>query len=141
VEGEAPPPPARPHTSKLASSALGGVGAFLVMLAVPLGITVISGLVGGRMETILAPVFSGPQAILFCGLGLALLGIGVWGLLTAYTHAVGEVPLGGNLLLIGVVALVAGALFLLLGMGSVMIVAAAGGGLMLAAGAVDLGSV
>ena len=126
------------RSTQILVGALGGIGGLLLLLAVPIGVTVLAGLGGKTTETILAPLFRDTRAIGFCFLALALTGIGAWGLYTAYQHAVGNIPYGGTLVTIGLVALVvSGLLVLLLGL-SATLIGAAGGGLVLVAGALDL---
>src|SRR3972149_2430343 len=84
---------------------------------------------GGKTPApILAPLFRDPRAIGFCLLALALTGIGAWGLYTAYQHAVGNIPYGGTLVTIGLVALVVSGLLVLLLWLSATLIGAAGGG-------------
>jgi len=126
------------RSTQILVGAMAGLGGLLLLVAVPLGVVLLSGLSGNTTETILAPLFRDTRAIGFCLLGLALSGVGAWGMYVAYQHAVGNIPFGGTLVAIGLVALVvSGLLVLLLGLYATL-VGAAGGGLVLVAGALDL---
>jgi len=129
--------PRRLRSPKLLVGVLGSFGGLLLVLAIPIGITAVAGLVGLRAEAVLAPIFQGYQAVAFCFLAMALFGVGFWGLIVGYQHAAGDIPLGGTLLTVAICGLVICALLILLRMLFVTAVGGVGGVLLLLAWYLD----
>lgn len=125
------------HSSKLLVGALAAFGGVILVLAVPLGAVLSASLSGIAVESRFASLFSSYRAIPFCFLAVAITAAGFYTIFVGYRHAVGEIPLGTTLVVLGIAGMATCAAMLFLVGSMVAVVGGIGGGLLLAAGALD----